>query len=174
MVQTSLIGLSVEHGLGRHFNTLSDEVVTKYHKVSCPRISLTGSLTCWQFSYASSILAILSMSLSKVSVLQLQRRLCGIQPRSRYIKAMYWTLLCTIIVWTLFSTFALAFRCGTTRPHVYDSGKCSDGSLWYPIAAVNAITDAALAFSFSPIILRLSAKTRTKVKIMVLLGSRIV
>ena len=27
MVQTSLVGLSVEHGLGRHFDTLSDESV---------------------------------------------------------------------------------------------------------------------------------------------------
>jgi hypothetical protein len=113
------------------------------------------------------------MSLAKLSVLQLQRRLCGIQPRSRYIKVMYWGLLGTIIAWTLFSTFGLAFHCGAASPHAYYSEKCSNGSLWYPIAVVNAITDAALAFSFSPIILSLSAKTRTKVKIMVLLGARI-
>jgi hypothetical protein len=131
-------------------------------------------LTSQQFSYASSILAILSMSLAKLSVLQLQRRLCGIQPSSRYIKIMYWALLGAIIVWTLFSTFGLAFHCGTMNPHVYEPERCSNGLLWYPIAAVNAITDAALAFSFSPIILRLSAKTRTKVKIMVLLGARTV
>jgi hypothetical protein len=114
------------------------------------------------------------MSLAKSSVLQLQRRLCGIQPRSRYIKVMYWGLLGTIIIWTLFSIFGLAFQCGTTSSHAYAAEKCSNGSLWYAVAAVNAITDAALAFSFSPIILRLSAKTRTKVKIMMLLGGRTV
>jgi len=113
------------------------------------------------------------MSLAKMSVLQLQRRLCGIQPRSLYIKVMYWGLLGTIIAWTLFSAFGLAFHCGATNPHVYEAERCSNGSLWYPIAVVNAITDAALAFSFSPIILRLSAKTNTKAKIMVLLGARI-
>jgi hypothetical protein len=113
------------------------------------------------------------MSLAKLSVLQLQRRLCGIQPRSRYIQVMYWALLGAIVVWTLFSTFGVAFHCGVSSPHAYAPEKCSNGSLWYPIAVVNAITDAALALSFSPIILRLSAKTRTKVKIMVLLGARI-
>ena len=112
------------------------------------------------------------MSLAKLSVLQLQRRLCGIQPRSRYIKVMYRGLLGTIIIWTVFSTFGLAFHCGTASPHAYGSERCLNGSLWYAVAAVNAITDAALAFSFSPIILRLSAKTRTKVKIMMLLGAR--
>lgn len=34
MVQTALVSLSVQHGLGRHFNTLSDEDATGYHKVS--------------------------------------------------------------------------------------------------------------------------------------------
>jgi hypothetical protein len=131
-------------------------------------------LTSRQFSYASSILAILSMSLAKLSVLQLQRRLCGIQPSSPYIRVMYWSLLGTIVVWTLFSTFGLAFHCGTANPYVYEAEKCSNGSLWYAIAAFNAITDAALAFSFSPVILTLSAKRSTKVKIMVLLGARIV
>jgi hypothetical protein len=131
-------------------------------------------LTSRQFSYASSILAILSMSLAKLSVLQLQRRLCGIQPSSPYIRVMYWSLLGTIVVWTLFSTFGLAFHCGTANPYVYEAEKCSNGSLWYAIVAFNAITDAALAFSFSPVILTLSAKRSTKVKIMVLLGARIV
>jgi hypothetical protein len=87
---------------------------------------------------------------------------------------MYWGLLGTIIIWTLFSIFGLAFQCGTTSSHAYAAEKCSNGSLWYAVAAVNAITDAALAFSLSPIILRLSAKTRTKVKIMMLLGGRTV
>jgi hypothetical protein len=168
--------LSVEHGLGRHFNTLSDEAVAKYHKVSIASLAhhFARNLTGQQFSYASSILAILSMSLAKLSVLQLQRRLCGIQPRSRYIKIMYWGLFGTIIIWTLFSTFGLAFHCGAARPDVYAAEKCSNGSLRYAIATVNATTDAALAFSFSPIILTLSAKTRTKVKIMMLLGARTV
>jgi hypothetical protein len=114
------------------------------------------------------------MSLAKLSVLQLQRRLCGIQPRSRYIKIMYWGLLGTIVIWTLFSTLGLAFQCGADSPHAYRSERCSNGSVWYAVTAVNAITDAALAFSFSPIILRLSAKTRIKVKIMMLLGGRTV
>lgn len=64
----------------------------RYHKVN----SLEGvepfdprQLTPSQFSYASSILAIISMALAKLSVLQLQRRLCGTHTASRYIKVMY-------------------------------------------------------------------------------------
>lgn len=48
-----------------------------------------------------------------------------------------------------------------------------NGVLWYPVTVLNAVTDAALAFSFNPIILKLAAKTRMKVKMMALLGTRI-
>ena len=36
IVQTILIGASVNHGLGRHFDTLSDGSIAAYHKVSFP------------------------------------------------------------------------------------------------------------------------------------------
>lgn len=113
------------------------------------------------------------MALTKSSVLQLQRRLCGLQPASRYIKVMHRALAVAIIIWTVFSVFALAFQCGTASPQTYDPGKCANGVLWYPITIVNAITDTALAFSFSPIIMALSARTQTKVKVIILLGARL-
>lgn len=125
-----------------------------------------------QMSYACSILAILSMSLAEFSVLELQRRLCGLQSMSRYIKVKYWTLGSTIVVWTMFSVFALAFQCDTTSPHVYQPERCADGVLRYPVTVVNAITDAALAFSFNPIILKLVAKTRMKIELMISFGAR--
>lgn len=34
IVQTGLIGASVKHGLGRHFDFLSDGSIAGYHKVS--------------------------------------------------------------------------------------------------------------------------------------------
>lgn len=114
------------------------------------------------------------MALSKFSVLQLQRRICGIQSTSRYIHIMYWALAGAIVLWTAFSVFALAFQCGTTSPQTYQPDRCMDGVLWYPVTVLNAITDAALAFSFNPIILKLATKMRMKVKVMLLLGTRIV
>lgn len=113
------------------------------------------------------------MALAKFSVLQLQRRLCGIQSTSRYIEVMYWVLAVVITAWTLFSIFALAFQCGATSPQIYEPGRCSDGALWYPVTIINAVTDAALAFSFNPVIMKLVTRKQLKVKIMVLLGTRI-
>jgi hypothetical protein len=113
------------------------------------------------------------MALAKSSVLQLQRRLCALQPTSRYIKVMHRTLASAIVLWTLFGVLALAFQCGTQSPYIYTPDKCSNGVLWYPVTILNAVTDAALAFSFSPIILTLVAKTQTKAKVMILLGARL-
>ncbi|KAK3686559.1 hypothetical protein LTR37_019698 [Vermiconidia calcicola] len=157
IVQTGLVGASVKHGLGRHSNTLSDASISGYYKLS----------------YASSILAILSMAFAKLSVLQLQRRICGNHSGGRYIKVMSWALAGFILAWTIFSVLALAFQCGITRPYIYKPDRCADGVLWYPVAVGNALTDAALAFSFSPIILGLETRTRMKVKLMVLLGTRV-
>jgi hypothetical protein len=134
---------------------------------------IMGNLTCPQLSYSASILAIISMALTKFSVLQLQRRLCGLQPTSRYIKVMHRALAVAIVIWTIFSVFALAFQCGTVSPQIYQHDRCANGALWYPVTILNAVTDAALAFSFSPIIMALSARTRTKVKVIALLGARI-
>lgn len=86
---------------------------------------------------------------------------------------MYWALAGTVVGWTLFSILALAFQCGIASPHAYEPDKCGDGVLWYPITVVNIVTDAALAFSFNPVILKLAARTRIKAKIMILLGTRI-
>lgn len=113
------------------------------------------------------------MALAKFSVLQLQRRLCGLQPASRYIKLMHRALAVAIIIWTIFGVFALAFQCGTVNPQVYEPERCANGALWYPVTIGNAVTDAALAFSFSPIIMVLSARMQTKVKVVILLGARL-
>lgn len=78
-----------------------------------------------------------------------------------------------IAIWAVFSVFALAFQCGTTRPHRYQPSQCGYGAVWYPVTVLNALTDAALAFSFNPIIAKLAARRQMKVKVMSLLGSRI-
>ncbi|KAM0715722.1 hypothetical protein Q7P37_009222 [Cladosporium fusiforme] len=131
-------------------------------------------LVAANFSYASNLLAILVMATAKSSVLQLQRRLCGITLTSRYIQIMYRSLAGAIIIWTLFSIFAIAFQCSATSPHIYEPERCANGVVWYPVTIGNAVTDAALAFSFNPIIWKLVAKTRMKVRLMVILGSRII
>jgi hypothetical protein len=175
-VQTILVGASVNHGLGRHFDTLSDSSIAAYHKVRFPVLPAPhqiGKLTSSQFSYLGSILAIISMALTKSSVLQLQRRLCGLQPANRYIKVMHRALAVAIVIWTIFSVFALAFQCGTANPQDYEADRCANGALWYAVSIGNAVTDAALAFSFSPIIMALSARTQTKAKVIILLGARL-
>lgn len=89
------------------------------------------------------------------------------------MKMMYWVLAGSVTGWIVFSIFAIALQCGTSDPHIYKPAKCADGVLWYPVTIMNLMTDAALAFSLSPIILKLSANQATKLKIMILLGLRI-
>lgn len=113
------------------------------------------------------------MALAKFSVLHLQRRLCGSHSTDRYIKVMLIILNGSIAIWAIFSVFALAFQCGTARPYHYQPEQCAHGAVWYPVTVLNAVTDAALAFSFSPVIVKLAARTQMKAKVMGLLGSRV-
>lgn len=114
------------------------------------------------------------MALAKSSVLWLQRRLCGDHSTTRYVKIVYPTLGVFILLWTAFSVFALALQCGAARPQYYLPERCADGAWWYPVTIGNAATDAALAVWFTPIILSLNTRTRLKVKVIALMGSRIV
>lgn len=43
------------------------------------------------------------MAFTKFSVLQLQHRLCGLQPASRYIKVIHCALAAAIVIWTIFN-----------------------------------------------------------------------
>jgi len=113
------------------------------------------------------------MSLAKLSVLHLQRRLCGNHSKVGYIKIMHLLLNVAIGIWTAFSIFTLALQCGVKNPQIYQPDRCVNGVVWYPITILNALTDAALALSLSPVILKLNTKTHMKVKIMCLLGCRL-
>lgn len=92
---------------------------------------------------------------------------------SKYMKHMYPIIGGCILAWVLFSVFAIALQCGTTFPAHYRPGRCAGGALWYPVTGTNALTDAALAFSFFPIIRDLAMQKQTKIKVVVLLGIRL-
>ena len=126
-----------------------------------------------QYSYASELLALISMAFAKTSVLHLQRRLMGPNLSGNYMKRMYLIIGACILVWVLFSVFAIAFQCGTTLPTHYRPGRCAGGALWYPVTITNALTDAALAFSFFPVLMDLAMQKQTKIKVACLLGMRL-
>ena len=86
---------------------------------------------------------------------------------------MHCALAVAIFIWTIFRVFAPAFQCGTVSPQIYEPDRCANGALCYLVTIVNAVTDAALAFSFIPIIVALSARTQTEAKGILLLGARI-
>ena len=109
-----------------------------------------------------------------MSVLHLQRRLMEPNLTSNYMKRISLIIGGCILAWVLFSVFAIALQCGTTLPAHYRPGRCAGGALWYPVTTTNALTDAALAFSFFPIIMDLTMQKQTKIKVACLLGIRLV
>ena len=112
------------------------------------------------------------MACAKFSVLQTQKRLMGDQTTNIYMMRLYPTVSGLILAWTVFSILALALQCGTASPQLYQPDRCLGGALWYPVALLNAVTDAVLAFSFTPVILRLAMAKERKVRVMCLFGTR--
>lgn len=50
-----------------------------------------------------------------------------------------------VLVWAVFSIFAIAFQCQMPNPWLYASGRCAgDGALFYPIGVLNILTELIL------------------------------
>ena len=86
---------------------------------------------------------------------------------------MYPILGGCILAWAVFSMLAIALQCGTSSPEVYRPNRCMNGALWYPVTALNCLTDAALAFSFAPVVVQLVMSRGQKIKVIVLFSTRI-
>ena len=127
----------------------------------------------WQYSYIASLLALPSMACAKFSVLHLQKRLMGDSSSNRYMKRMYLIVGISILTWAVFSVIAIALQCGTTNAYRYKPQRCADGALWYPVTILNALTDAILTFSFTPVVLGLAMKKEQKIRVMLLFGTRL-
>lgn len=113
------------------------------------------------------------MACAKFAVLHLQKRLTGNNSSNDYMNRMYPIVGGSILVWALFSILAIAFQCGATKPEYYQSSRCENGALWYPVTILNALTDVVLAFSFVPVLLSLDMRRERKTKLILLFSIRV-
>ncbi|BDD58481.1 hypothetical protein MAP00_003756 [Monascus purpureus] len=153
IAQSVLVQLSVEHGLGQHIVALSPADVERYSK---------------QFHYASNILFIAVLAISKLSVALLILQLA---PDRRIHIACFITLSLTL-AWTLISIFGLAFHCKLPQPWIYLPHRCA-GAVEYPIAVLNILTDLALSIIPCLLLWNVQALRATRFWVMLAFDTRL-
>ncbi|KAG2001765.1 hypothetical protein GB937_009921 [Aspergillus fischeri] len=123
-VQSILIQVAVNHGMGKHRSEVSSDSFDAYNKLN----------------YAAELLLLLVLALSKVSTGNLIR---SISPSKSVLR---WCLMVQIGVgvWTLLALFGTAFQC--PAPYwEYSPSRCiGKGAVVYPIMILNMVLDAAL------------------------------
>ncbi|KAF4213152.1 hypothetical protein CNMCM6805_010068 [Aspergillus fumigatiaffinis] len=123
-VQSILIQVSVNRGMGRHRSELSNDSFDAYNKLN----------------YAAELLLLLVFALSKVSTGNLIR---SISPSKSILR---WCLMVQVGVgvWALLALFGAAFQCPTPYWEYSPSRCIGKGAIIYPIMILNMILDAAL------------------------------
>jgi hypothetical protein len=112
------------------------------------------------------------MACAKMSVVTLMRRLSS---RTSSLTRVYDAASLFIAGWTVFSVFALAFQCGSTRPWIYAPNRClNKGAIWYPIIIFNILSDAVLAFLVAPVLWKLNMARFQRTIVVGLFAIRIV
>jgi hypothetical protein len=108
------------------------------------------------------------MTAAKASVVFLSDR---VAPRTR---GPYVAMLSLVAIWSVYSFFAIAFRCALPRPWTLEPSECpSSGPLQYPVVILNLITDFMLATWILPTLWKLLMDTDKRVTVMALFGSRL-
>ncbi|GFG12708.1 integral membrane protein [Aspergillus udagawae] len=124
LVQSILIQVAVNHGMGRHRSEVSSDSFDAYNKIN----------------YAAEFLLLFVLALSKVSTGNLIR---SISPSNSIRR---WCLMAHIGVgvWMLLALFGTAFQC--PEPYwEYSPSRCiGKGAIVYPIMVLNMVLDAAL------------------------------
>ncbi|KAF2457054.1 hypothetical protein BDY21DRAFT_33098 [Lineolata rhizophorae] len=152
--QSVITERAVDAGLGQHVSAVPEENVTKVFK----------------FLYATRLLGLAAQSFAKLSVTFLFVRLVPHLSLWRFV-----SILSSIVAWSLFGLFAVAFQCGLPDPWTVPSPTCSTGgALFYPVGALNIATDALLAGFIMPFAWSLKLQRSSKVLVCTLFGSRFI
>jgi hypothetical protein len=120
-----------------------------------------------QFSYAASILVVLSQATSKVSV---GAFVIALSPHTLIVNLCRVTIA-VVVTWSISGAVALAVQCRFPRPWIA-AGACSDQrAVFLYLGAVNILTDVALVMI--PTYLMLLTKSAARYPVIALFSVRI-
>jgi len=123
IAESVCVQLAVNHGLGRHQNSLSHPEFVAYSKVleSPSKAELRITLTRHsQANYAAQILYVLVLACAKFSVTQIIE---AIQSQKNVLLATR-AIAAVIALWTITSVFGLAFQCHLPGPWLIQPNRC--------------------------------------------------
>ncbi|MCJ1402005.1 hypothetical protein MMC11_005224 [Xylographa trunciseda] len=113
------------NGLGEPISSLTPQQITTFQRTA----------------YASDLLYIPNLGLTRLSVLTLISSLTPVQTQKRL--AVYLGLF--VIAWTIITEFTFAFQCHTPNPWQFIDNECSNrNSIWIYFAITNTLSEAAL------------------------------
>lgn len=154
LVQCGILHKTVLAGLGRHVSSLLDGERDLYTK----------------YNYIYQILFVLTICLSKVSLLLFITRLT---PNASTIKTG-WFILAGITAWGVATIFAFAFQCALPRPWDTISGVChNQGALHYVTAIIDILTDVALTIHPVIILWRVQIQRSKRLVVMLVFIARV-
>ncbi|KAI0387569.1 hypothetical protein F5Y04DRAFT_7416 [Hypomontagnella monticulosa] len=116
---------SVRYGLGRHWDTLSDQQLWSYYRTIL----------------ASDILSVFVFVLSKLSLIAL---ISHITP-SNIMRIIFRWYTVFVILWGISGVFSVGFQCGASVPTRGFGSMCvNEGSLLFTHGIINILTDLLL------------------------------
>ncbi|MCJ1319622.1 hypothetical protein MMC15_004958 [Xylographa vitiligo] len=113
------------NGLGEPIASLTSQQITTFQRTA----------------YASDLLYVPNLGLTRLSVLTLISSLTPVQKQKQM--AVYIGIF--VIVWTIITEFTFAFQCHIPNPWQFIDNECSNrSSIWIYFATTNALSEAAL------------------------------
>ncbi|KAL4977898.1 hypothetical protein BDW66DRAFT_26820 [Aspergillus desertorum] len=154
IVQVVVLQKAVDSGLGRHEAQLSESQIRRLSK----------------FAFASQLLLVIVLSLSKLSTTLLIWKLTP----SRSLR-QYCTIAVAVIAgWTIFALFSISFQCHLPEVWLYAPGRCAgEGALYYPIAIFNILTEIVLVALPFIMMQNVQMASQKRVKILSSFSSRL-
>jgi hypothetical protein len=116
------------------------------------------------------LLATAAISCAKGSAAAIVHQIVGIVHRR-----LRHSCLVITILYTVFAMLAAAFQCSGSAPRywLYAPQACANGTLAYMMVILNMITDLWLAVAALPIVWRVRTTVSKRLRVMALLGARI-
>ncbi len=121
--QSISTSIQVLNGVGRHLNSLSRSQIIASEKASTPPMrTIDKKVTIRQAGYSSDLLLIISLGISKISILIL---LLQISPVTLH-RTLAAILGGFIVIWSIPSLLASAFQCDLPSAWMIVEGRCFD------------------------------------------------